>query len=57
MKKEHRPEWFRSIDKNDDDTIQLNEFDNDLAKVSNFSELIRTLKSTNGVLAFSLNHN
>ena len=57
MKKEDRPEWFRSIDKNNDDTIQLIEFDSDFAKVANFSELIRTLKSTNGVLAFDLGHN
>ena len=56
LEEQERPDWFLNIDKNQDDVIQLNEFDKDLANVTNVKELIKYLKNRNGLLTFNLVH-
>ena len=48
------PRWFSLVDKNHDGIVQLEEFDEDLAKVSNVEILVETLNEGKGILQIDL---
>ena len=49
-----RPEWFRSIDLNSDESVQIKEFDKGLGETPGVLQLIKILKKQNGLLKIDL---